>query len=628
MKQIILAVFLLAFSIGAVSAQTHTAVNLDSRIYHILEQAEMRGLISPLSGVRPYTRSVVIRAINELLNSGSSALRLTERLILEDHLARLSPPQPGLDWSRGTFFAETEIGDSGIPLTFNFNVGMDFEFSSAFIPGFGETHRGGEIWINVDMSGDIGRNVSYGFYTQGGLVMQPRRFLGWYNTYYEGFEAEGHWATGEFVNRLVSVYSGPLTQFPFAYRGRWDGSIFPLDRIGPSGFYGWPQDLSGGYSLQAELTASFLEDRLIMRLGRHRREWGSMPLGSALTLSSGARPFLAVEAEFSPVPWLRLSSLTGVLEYENVHGIDVSAMTNQNAFSIAMLQLRFRNILFLDIIDAAIWPRRFELGYLSPISVNFFTQNNVGYFDNMALAANLRLQYPGIGNAWVSLFVDEMSLERDMGNLSRTMIAYQAGVNVPLPVFAFSSLRFSYTKINPFTYTHTRQRKPWHGDLLMETGWTNHGVALGHYLPPNSDQFLLKFTTMPTRNLSTVFQYRMIRRGANFGSGAVMGSDLRSELSPAGRSSDPRLRRYFLRDGAYQWMHVVRASADWQLPSLPVSLFGEAGVVFSYFTNTFDEDGNVVSPNSGRPFSFSRINTPEYPTSTTVIARIGFRVFR
>ena len=637
MKQTLFAVCLLAFFSGTLSAQNHTSVSLDDPIYHILEQAEMRGLISPLSGTRPFTRNVVITAINELLGSDNAGrLRPLERQILEDYLARFARPEPGPDLRRGAFFGETTMGEREMAFTFNLDVGVELELSSSVIPNFGETHLGAELWVQVDLYGDIGRHASYGFFNQGGIMRLPRRFLGWYNTYYEGFTLDGTgWSPEEYVNRLIRVYSGPLTHFPFSHRKRWDGSIFPLQNL--TGFRYWPEVLSGGYSLQSELTASFLEDRFIMRLGRIPREWGSMPLGSSLTFNSAARPFLAGEIEFRPVPWFGISSLTGILEYHNREGIKRSSMTNQNAFSITMFQLRFRNYLFLDLIDAVVWPKRFELAYISPITLNFFAQNNIGDFDNMALALNLRAQYPGLGNVWFSIFVDEMNIQRNMLQLDRTMIAYQAGLNIPLPFLAFSSLRFSYTKVNPYTFTHNRNFNPWYSGYdidgrrqVMETAWTNHGVALGHYLPPNSDEFKLQFRTMPARNVSMTLQYQMIRRGATWGSSAVDGSHLLSELNPNRGEGNQTTWRFFLRDGAYHWMHIVRAGGNWRLPNLPVSVFGEAGVVFSYFTN-IDAPANNAGLEPGerpRPHPFRRINTPEYPMSTNFMFRIGFRLFR
>jgi hypothetical protein len=115
----------------------------------------------------------------------------------------------------------------------------------------------------------------------------------------------------------------------------------------------------------------------------------------------------------------------------------------------------------------------------------------------------------------------------------------------------------------------------------------------------------------------------MIRHGAEYGSRAVDGSSYLSELDPEGRSGLPQTRKYFLRDGAYQWQHIIRIGAEHTLAKLavPVRLFGECGVVFSYFT---DIDGDV---NSGSPGDYSVIDTPEYPKATGIIGTFGFRLF-
>jgi len=620
MKKRLVAVFLAVFACGFLFAQNHVSVNLNNQVYYILEQAEIRGLIAPLSGVRPYTQNVIIAAINEILNSANAhRLRPTERHILQDYLARFSRRQPGLNRRAGTFFGENTVGAREVPLTFNFDMSMDSELSSSFIPAFGETHVGTEIWVHANVFGDVGNNVSYGFFNQFGLARAPRRFLGMAYSYHKDFDDDRN---PDFQNRMIRVYSEPLTHFPFTYRKRWDSSVFPLDNIGASGYSWWPDSVSGGYSLHAELTSAFLGNRLIMRLGRMPREWGSMPLGSSLIFNSAARPFLAAEAEFRPFSWFSFSSLSGILEYENREGIRNSALVSQNAFSILMLQLRFRNILFLDLFDGAVWPKRLEFGYLFPITSNFFTQNNIGYFDNMGIGINLKAQYPGLGNVWASVFVDEMSVQGNMHELDRTMIALQAGFTIPLPFLAFSSFSASYTKVNPYCYTHTRNSNPWSGGLRMDTSWQNNGVSLGHYLPPNSDQFLFRFRTMPARNLVIGLQYQLIRRGADFGSSAVDGSNLQSELDPHDRNNMPVLKRFFLQDGAYQWMHITRVNAEWNLTRLPIALFGEAGVNFSYFTN-IDHPANVT----GKAHPYRRINTSEYPQSASFIIRLGVRVF-
>ena len=597
-------------------AQSHTSVQLENNVYHILEQAEIRGLCSPLSGARPYTQSIIANAIQEILHAESAEkMRKTEREILEQYLAAFSKPKAGIDWSRGAWYGETAIGKTDITLSANAGIRADAEGSAGFYSSSADRYFGVGIWLQGYINGDLGKYVSYDFSVEGGLVQAPREWLGTYNTYYQGFEDDKN---GEYVNREIDVYSEPRTHFPYSYKKRWDGSVYFFDNL--DNFKYWPDKIAGSYNLLSELTGSFWDDKLIMRLGRLSHDWGAVPLGSSLAFNKWARPFLGLETEFNPVSWFGISSLTGILEYGNTEGIKSSSLFSQNAFSITMMQFRLKNYLYFDFIDAVVWPKRFELGYISPITNSFFYQNNIGDFDNMAMTFNLKAQYPGLGNIWFSFFLDEMNLLTKMFELDRTMIAGQAGANIPLPFLAFSSLKLSYTRVNPYCYTHNRNYNPWYSGV-METGYTNNGVNLGHYLPPNSDEILVGFTTAPLGSLVSHLQYQLIRHGANYGSGAVDGSHLLSELDPHDRSSNPVLRRYFLRDGAYQWMHIARIGAEWNLPGLPISLYGEAGAIISYFTNI------KAQANDGSPHDYAIIDTPEYPKSTGCVVSIGFRVF-
>ncbi|MDR0443616.1 MAG: hypothetical protein LBH44_09440 [Treponema sp.] len=624
-KSKIFCVYLLIFSYIPLSAQIHISVPLENQVYYILEQAEMKGLCAPMSGIKPYTRSVVISAIKEILFSDSAdKLKSVEREILEQYLNNFSKPKTGIDWQRGAYYGETTLGKSDALLSINMGVIADIEGSSGTYSS-GDYYLGTEVWMGAYVNGDLGNNVSYDFSAEGGLIRAPRnKHPGRYNTYYEGFVDEFE-ENSEFENKKIITYSEPLTHFPYTYKKRWDSSVFFLsisELSDLAGFEAWPNGISGGYNLMSELTGSFFENKLIMRLGRLSHEWGSTSFGSSLAFNQMARPFLGVEAEFNPFSWFSIATLTGVLEYYNAEGIYESPKTSQNAFSITMLQFKYKNYLFLDFVDAAVWPKRFELGYMAPITNNFFYQNNSGKFDNMALTVSLKAQYPGLGNVWVSLFVDEMQLTSEMFELDRTMIAGQAGMSFPLPFLSFSSIKLSYTMINPYCYTHHRNYVPWYGDLRMEKAYTNNGVSLGYYLPPNSDEILVRFSTMPAKNINTHLQYQLIRHGADFGSSAVDGSNLLSELDPYDRNTNDVLKRFFLQDGAYQWMHIIKTGAEWKLPKTPVTLYGEAGTVISYFTNI--DDGKA---NDGSPHDYSIIDTPEYPKSNGFIVTLGFRVF-
>jgi hypothetical protein len=270
-----------------------------------------------------------------------------------------------------------------------------------------------------------------------------------------------------------------------------------------------------------------------------------------------------------------------------------------------------------------VWPKRFELGYLFPLFDNYLYQNNVGDFDNLALFFNIKGQYPRIGNIWFSLFFDEVNVgeANKLFELDRQMITLQLGASVVIPWLPFTSVKLSYTKVEPYNYTHTREIVPWY-DKLMETNYVNNGVCLGYYLPPNADEILFRFESMPVIGSRIHLQYQLIRHGADFGSSAVDGSSLWSELA-GGRSTNPVLRKYFLHDGAYQWMHIIKLGGEYTLPiSVPITLFAEAGVVYSYFTNIGDGLANT-----GKSYSYSVVDTSEYPRSTAIIVTLGFKLF-
>jgi hypothetical protein len=156
----------------------------------------------------------------------------------------------------------------------------------------------------------------------------------------------------------------------------------------------------------------------------------------------------------------------------------------------------------------------------------------------------------------------------------------------------------------------------------METSYTNNGVSLGYYIPPNSDEFLVRFQTIPVKDIQTHLQFQLIRHGADFGLSAVDGSNLLSELDPDGRDgSIPELKRFFLKDGAYQWFYIFKLGAEWKMPNLPAVLFGEAGINHSYFTSTEER------ANSGTANAYSKIDEYPYLKVSGFIFKLGVRIF-
>jgi hypothetical protein len=609
------------FFIVTISAQTHTSVPLGEPIYYILEQAHMRGFCSNLPSAKPYSRAAILRYIEEILShEGSRSLSEAERRILEEYRTAFSPPNQGLNLSRGSYYFEHNKDD--FRFTGNFGINFDLLFSGGFYPNGGRNVEENEFiwstdnWLTINAEGDIGYNFSYGLLVYGGILRVPRVELGQYNTYYAGYKDDD--PNSQYKNQEITTYSEPLSFFPYSYRKRWDAYVYDVNNVSSSGAESWPESLSIGWGMLAELSGTLFSDHLSYRIGRLSREWGGITNGGSLVLNESARPFIAFEASLTPIDWFSFSTMTGVLEYYKLAGSKSSAESSQNAFSVNMVELNYKNYFHLDFGSSAVWPKRFELGYIFPLFDNFLYQSNIGDFDNMALFFNLRGQYPGIGKIWISFFADEINMGdiKRIFELDRQMFAFQLGVSAVIPWIPFSSIKFSYTKIEPYNYTHTREFVPWYGTIAMETNYVNNGVSLGYYLPPNSDEILVRLESVPHNRSLVYLQYQLIRHGADYGSRAVDGSSFWSELDPDNRSSNPILEKHFLKDGAYQWMHIIRLGGELSI-SRPIKLFGEAGFVYSYFT---DISGKVNS-------DYSTINTYEYPQSTAFIATLGVRIF-
>jgi hypothetical protein len=614
------------------SAQSYVSVPLHNEIYYVLEQAEIRGLCKPLPQIKPYSRKFILETVETILDAGPDKLDPVERKILEKALNNFHRGEKGMDWQQGKFNFAYRTPKRNILFTGDIGFGTQLAFSGGVFAETGEAVCGTDNLISFYHDADIGTHVSYRFHFLGHLTRSPRQQMGNdYWTYYEDYVDNPNYPDA--INRQIPTWSQPLAFFPYTYRKSWDGFIVQPDEIGADGLGSWPENFAVGPMLLGEISGGLLEDMITWRFGRLRREWGTFSSGQSLILNGAAQPFMAIEANFNPAYWFGFSAFTGVLEYFNRDGLKESSRTFQNAFSGEMVEFNIKNRFHINLGSTAVWSKRFELGYIFPVKNTFLYQDSVGDFDNMAFFLNLMGQQPGLGRAWFSFFADDIDpaagLLKRFFELDRQTFAYQLGLKLVVPRLPFASVSLSYTKIEPYTYTHNRIFMPWYSETYegeaapMETSYTNNGENLGYYLPPNSDELLLRFDVMPRRSTIAHFQYQLVRHGAEHGSGQVDGSSFLSELDPRGRNRERNtaLRKFFLHDGAYQWQHIVRIGGEHSLTKYSfLRFFAETGLVFTHYSSI------GTKPNTGR-HGYSFVNTDEYPQSTELLLTLGVRLF-
>jgi hypothetical protein len=395
---------------------------------------------------------------------------------------------------------------------------------------------------------------------------------------------------GEFLY-IERDEAGVPSMFPYTMSKMWDGGVLSLRNA--EAYFAWPEDPSLAIGLQGELSGVFFKEKLQFRFGRLRRDWGSGTSGSSLFMNAQSLPFLAVEGVISPLSWMDISFLTGVTEYyQNVNEWprqdDSFFMNLLSAVQIEFNPLKY---IYFGIGGSAVWLHHI----------------------NLAAFANLELRAPGILKVWGSFFLDRLdSSTDDFPVTNGNSYAYQAGLKTVIRWLPFGSFTFRYTKVEPYCYTDSYDG--YDGRRLPSmAAFVSAGESLGYYIPPNSDEFLLRLESMFLPDLKVHLQFQMIRHGADYGNGAVPGSSLTDRLA------DTRSQKHFLEDGVYRWNNVLKLGGSYKfmIKTVPISVYTEIGYVSTSFTTNGDAG----------PGDYDKIDDSVYRASNSFLFSIGFRLF-
>lgn len=629
----------LLFCLSISYGQTNISIDIYDDVYEFLRISETAGLCTKLANARPYTEKYILKKLDEIssnIEDQYEGEKFNSYYEIVEYYKKTYSHKEGFNPLNLSYRIEgiNEL----FPTSFEFSDGIDVEASAGLYTDSISNSFSYEIINNFNFVGDLGKRTSYRINAFIGATKVPLQYMG---TYYIG-----EWWYD--LNKVIKDKDRILPErriktfknnayLPYSYNKKWDGSVYYLNGgINADGLTGWPFNDSMVFGMTGDLHASLFDNAIEIGLSRQRREWAAMDEGSSLVLNKNARPFFAGDFRINLFNVISLSGITGVLEFPNQFYMNSEAWYNfdqngnydsinivdsyffQNAFSLAMVDFDFKYFHF-DFGSNSIWPKRFELGYAYPFIDKVVYQNNIGDYDNLSLFGNLKLSYPGIGNIWLSGYLDEVNaFSSKLFEQARCMFAFQVGTKASVPILPYTTISFRYTKIEPYCYTHTSLKStPWYGHYISQS-YTNNGSNLGYYLPPNSDEFLLKIDSRPLSNFKIGGQFQLIRHGADFGSGAVQGSSLYSELLFIGRE---QLTKYFLRDGTYEWTTVFSLNASYDFKSflVPVKLFINFGYMYQWYTGIIDKPGKKTN--------YYYLNNDEYKDKNGVVLTVGLKLF-
>ena len=536
-------------------AQGNNSVPLDHHAYILIEMGVIRGIITPPPLAKPWPLWTVREKLWEMIDDTSRALSSQEVDSVAGVLA-------SFDREEGRY---RNTGD-------NYTLEMGLGWESNFSFAAPQTTAASTNTARLYFAGDAAKfknSISWNMTVLGELL-------------YIGRTRQGE--DPRFIYDVSST-------FPYTCSKQWDGGVISLSN---GGYSGWPDDAALACSLEFEINVASSNRLLQLRLGRIRRDWGPEENGLSLFMNANSRPFFALEGMVAPFPWLNISFLNGATEYFREDARWPENPPFSNLLSAAQLALDPWKFLHFDIGVSAIPKGQSNTGFLS----------------------NLELRAPGLLKIWGSLFVDHLdSLSESFNYRNGNNYAYQAGIKtnihwLPLAVF---SLR--YTKVEPFCYTHTYDLS--NGEWIPSVNaFVNGGESLGYYMPPNSDEFLLRFESILFPEIMSHIQFQMLRHGTDFGSGAVNGSSLRDKLVNANSA------KYFLMDGVYRWESVIKLGGSLKLRAagLPFLVYVETGMAITRYTI------NGIA-GSGNEADYETLSSEMYRAGNRFIFSAGFKLF-
>jgi hypothetical protein len=500
--------FLLFFELPLL-AQTRLSVDLNEPIYTFIEMAEVKGILTKVSQVKPYTNQDIVRMLARI-KAREFMLTERERKILDSFILQYQSSFQSED-SIGKQLLRTgsiDIGDADnnmrLGLKVDFLMGMSAENPINYM---------GSVPLQLYLKGDL-INSLFSYNVNIGLTFAKM--------HHDPFV---HWG-----------------QVPVMGMGFWQRSW------GDKSSEIWDRDemdaWAMAFEMNPEVAAQFWDDRILVRWGRlNNRE-----VGSGLAISQDAAPFSAFELGVRPVDWFNFYFMVGSLSggpntLGSYQGADTEfhndrLVQNSKMISYHIGEFFLTDYFYFNVWESMVWGKRFEAAYLMPVNIFLFSQNMVGDLDNYAFGLGGATIIPGVMKLSADIFLDEFQVTGLLSN-PRNMFGLNTQARFNIPKVPFTQLTFGYTHISPYVYTHYPQSYATNGlntdghQVLTDTGYNNRGKSIGSMLKPNSDQFKLGLDSLPMPGLSLSFGYSLVRHGGSVPKQYYLGSDGRYYDNPS-----------------------------------------------------------------------------------------------
>lgn len=306
-----------------------------------------------------------------------------------------------------------------------------------------------------------------------------------------------------------------------------------------------------------------------LSFGKENLTWGYGENG-LIVLSQKAPSYPMIRLDYQPLSWLRFN-YTHTWLNSNIIDSNLSYFTNsgriindarinfvQKFMATHSLQIEAMKGLFLSIGESIIYSDKMDPGFLVPINLFKFYDNNRS---NYQIEAGSNGQYffgfnsrGQIKNTQLygTLFIDEIKVSAilDKKN-SRNQLGFNIGINKTDFLLPYLTIGTEYTRVNPFVYSN----------LIPAQTYKNYASYLGDWMGNNFDRAMVFVKYTPLPKLKLYARIQKIRKG---GEGSIF-EQYEMQPQPAFLNNYIKTRNDMFLQIRYEWINnlYLNASAEW-----------------------------------------------------------------
>ncbi|WP_456406345.1 capsule assembly Wzi family protein [Caldithrix abyssi] len=512
MRKIVLMVLIFAGLIANLPAGNPTSVPLSNPVYEFLERMETLGFVKDVfNGIKPFDRAEVAAYLQEIAERRSQ-LTAIDRRRLDDFLldfrweinrAQRNPLVPeGQNWY-------------SILASWN-NFKKDFR--RFFQQNFPEEENHVFLW-------ERGNDNFYFDYEQGADIQ----------AHTDGMTRSASWQTYKFRGVLNENFGYHFEVSLQGLRGN-DSAYVSEHPILKGGWTGLSDD-EVRYSDFTGGELAFHSRYFDFRFAQQEITWGYGESGQLiLSNNTPPYPYLSVSKNWG---WFKFIALHGKLQSFWADTLDDGYKVFPDKWLAAhRLEMSLWHKVTIGLNECFIYGNRYaDWAYLLPFNFYRAVQHKLRDRDNATIAIDAEyLVRPGF-KVYGTVFLDEFRRSKIGTNWFGNKQAFLFGFWWVDPFrLANLSLRFEYTAIMPWVYTHK----------YLINAYVSDQRSLGHWAGPNSELYYLHVQKDWHARLRSGLKLQQYKHGDNYPNENIGGDILKGRSVLLGSQTEPRETRKFL----------------------------------------------------------------------------------